>query len=401
MSRNKTENFVDTPKKGNKKPTGYISKEGEHDVPRTIIISNGLSYTETLLLNRIKETGLLDDYIGGREITDRSMHWLEYFPRTDIIQIFTMFPNVYQRCHDQMSKTIGPVVTSVPLFNDMFCNLFENVLEKAKNIHLKHHWGFGENTAEFVEFELAISFLYTFLEEDSKESTSKTPSLSTALDKFAESDFVNLQNVGLSSISAQLYKISQRGHCSAGFVEQLSRIYTAMTVARAVLFYGNVLQKQPSENTGEPRDDSNFWDYRRAEGFFKMKPELKKEMEFPLYHGNIDTNKAKNILKNPGEYLARYSSNYNKHYFTILLDANTLYNKIVLNFIIPPEKVEAWIKEPIENRKEIERFIRDQLSMKQPSSLQPFVARFFTNEQYSPVFNPVSNADILNASFRL
>lgn len=380
------------------KETGGSLKE-EESTPRTFITSNNSIYTEKMLLDRIEQTGLLDDYIGGREITSRSARWVECFSKEDLMGIFTTFPNVYDRCNALMSKTLGPAVKSVPLFHDTFCSLLENVLKKAKKIHFQGHWGFGEGTPKFAEFEFAISLLYTFLEEDSQVATTKEPSLSEALDKFAESDFVHLEKIGDTSIHSQLYQISQVGRCSAGFSEQLSRIYTAITLARAVLFYGHGLQKQRSANTGE-HNDSQLWDYRQAAVFFKMKPELQKEMESPLYHGNINTETAKRTLRNRGDYLARYSSQQKEHYFTILLDTNTRYGKVVLNLIIPKDKLDPWIKKPMEHREEIEHFIKEQLSMQEPGNLRPFLAKFFENEHYSPVFNPVCSADIVNASPR-
>ncbi|MCL9684365.1 hypothetical protein [Legionella maioricensis] len=398
MSKKKIEikHSMDTSsEEGKEKQTDDYPQE-EMQEARTITTSDNAIYTEEMLLNRIDRTGLLDDYIGGREITERSTHWVECFSREDLLRIFTTFPSVYERCNVLMSKTLGPAVKDVPLFHDTFCNLFENILEKAKNVHLRYRWAFGENTAEFHEFELAISLLYTFLEEDSQASTPKEPSLAKALNKFAESEFVKLRDTGLAPIYSQLYQISQHGHCSAGFTEQLSKIYTAMMLVRAILFYGNVLQKQAIENTGEQQGNSKLWDYRKAAVFFKMKPELKKEMDSPLYHGNIDTEAAKRLLSNPGEYLARYSAR-KEHYLSILIDSSP-YNKIVLNLTIPGDKLESWIEKPIENREEIELFIKEQLSKEQPKIVQPFIANFFANEQYSPVFNSVCSADIRNAA---
>jgi hypothetical protein len=373
-------------------------KEEERLISRSIITASKSIYSEEMLLNHIDKTGLLDDYISGKKVTERSTLWIECFTRDDLIQIFTKFPRVYERCLFLMNSTLGPAVSSVLLFNDVFCSLFENVLQKAKDIHLRYGWSFAEGTDAFHEFELAISLLYTFLEEDAQAASSKEQRLSYALNKFAESEFVHLDDTGLAPIHTQLQHISQYGHCSAGFSEQLSRIYTAMTLVRTVLFYGNVLQEQWTETIGgEQRNDPKLWDYHQSAVFFKMKPELKKEMEAPLYHGSIDTEAAKRLLRTSGDYLARYSSNYKKHYFTILLDASFGHNKMVLNLIIPPAKLDAWIKNPMKYREEIELFIKEQLSMEQPEKIQSIINIFFKKEQYSPVFNPVCTLETTNS----
>ncbi|WP_454782442.1 hypothetical protein [Legionella sp. WA2022007384] len=370
----------------------------EQQKPRTIITSNNSTYTEAMLLNRLAETGLLDDYISGSEITKQSVKWVESFSRDDLVNIFTTFPNVYARCIEQMSKTLGPSVKDTVLFNEAFCNLFENILNKAKNIHLKHKWAFSGNTPQFHEFEFALFLFHTFVEEDYQVSTPKDSSLMRALNRFADSDFVNLRNIG-APIYSQLNEIIEHGTCSAGLSEQLSKIYTAMMLARALLFYGNVLKQQRSEHCSE-HNDSKLWNYPQAAAFFKVKKEIKKEMKFPLYHGNIDTEAAKCLLTNPGDYLARYSSSQKKYYFTILLEPNIRHNKIVLNFVISTDKVKSWIQNPIENHAEIECYIKEQLSMEQPKNIQPYVTNFLLNEKYSPVFNPICNADMLNASLR-
>ena len=356
-------------------------------VPQTIVTTSGATYTEELLLNRIDETGLLDDFISGKKISDRSECWVECFSRDDLVQIFTAFPKVYERCETLMSNSLGPAVLTVLLFNDIFCDLFEHVLQKAKAIHLQCGWGFSEGTDEFTQFELALSSWHTFLKEDA--FTAKTSNLFKALDQFADSDFVHLKNIGLSSISTQLYKICQHGHCSAGFTEQLSRVYTAITLARTVLFYGTMLNKNSSEHNEKPRNKAKVWDYCQSAVFFKMNPELKKEMDAPLYHGTIDTEAAKRLLSKPGDYLARYSPNYKNHYLTVLLDASVLQNKIVLNLVIPPSKIESWIMKPTEHRKEIEFYIKEQLSKEHPENTQQCVNVFLKKEQYNPIFNPV------------
>jgi hypothetical protein len=375
------------------------SKEEEH-VLDTITTESGLVYREEMLLNRFDQIKLLDDYIGGSEISTLSTRWVESFSREDLLQIFTTFPLVHERCNAQMTKTIGPAIRGVLLFNDTFCNLFENVLQKAKKIHLVHGWGFGEDTDEFNDFELAISLLHTFLSEDLHASKPNELNLTSALDQFAESNFVQLDNIRFEPISTQLVNISQHGRCSSGFSEQLSRIYTALMLARAMVFYENVLEKKSSADNQEHSNNPYLWDYHQAAVFFKMKPELKKEMESPLYHGNIDTQAAKRLLRNPGEYLARYSSNYKNYYITILFDAKTIYDKSVLNLIIPLDKVEPWIKNPIESREEIECFIKMHLSIQRNESTKLLINKFFENEQYAPVFNPVCNPEIVNASHR-
>ncbi len=374
---------------------GRDSKD-ESPTTQTIITANNAVYTERMLLERLEETGLLDDYLGSKEVRARTALWVESFSRDDLIQIFATFPAVFEYSNTQMSKTLGLAIKDVILFNDMFCKLFENILQKAKNIHLLHGWGFSEGTAEFDEFEFAVSLFYTFVEEDAHISP-KEPSLCKALDEFADSNFVNLNNAGLPSIYTQLYKIVHDGHCSAGFSEQLSRIYTAIMLARAALFYGNVLQTPLSENTREQRNSPRLWDYNQAASFFKMKKELKKEMDSPLYHGDIDTEATKRPLTNPGDYLARYSSSQELYYITILLDGSNRYNKIVLNVPIPIDKVDSWITKPMENREEIEGYIKE-LLMQQSGKIKSFIDTFLRNENYSPVFNSLCSADIRNAS---
>lgn len=369
------------------------SLRDESQSAQTIITANNTIYTEKMLLARLEEKGLLDDYLGeGKEISERSIQWVESFSRDDLIQIFITFPTVFERCKDKMSKTIGPAIKDVLLFNDMFCNLLENILKKAKNVHLSRGWGFSEGTPEFEEFEFAVSLFYAFVEEDA-HSLSKTPRLSNALNSFAASNFVNLNNAGLPSIYTQLYNLSYHGNCTAGFSEQLSRTYTAIMLARAILFYGNVLQ---STQTKELSNSSGLWNSEQAATFFKMNSELKKEMESPLYHGNIDTEAAKRLLSNPGDYLARYSSDKKEYFLTIMLD-NIKGTKIVLNLPIPEEQVELWITKPMEHHEEIEAYIKKQF-MSQSGRISAIINKFLLNERYSPIHNPICNEDIRKAS---
>ncbi len=374
--------------------------QGEEE-PLSIITSSQAMYTEEMLLERIELTGLLDDYIGGHELGLISKYWLESFSNDDLIQIFTTFPSVYDRCSAQLCKSLGSVTASVLLFNDTFCNLFESLLQKAKNVHLKYRWGFGENTPEFNEFEFATSLLHSFLEEDTQACGRNGTGLVKTLDKFAQSDFVKLQDTGLTVICTQLQNIAERGRCSAGFSEQLSRIYTAITLARSVIYYGNLLKIKSQEGSGEPSCKISRWDYSHSAVFFKMKPDIKKEIVSPLYHGTIDTDVAKRLLRNPGDYLARYSSNYKKHYLTVLLDGSNSYSKVVQHLAIPIDKVDLWIQQPMEYRMEIEAYIKQQLSKEQSEMYQPFVSKFFEKEQYSPIFNPICNNDIRNMALRM
>ncbi|KTD46273.1 SH2 domain-containing protein [Legionella quateirensis] len=380
-------------------PTAINLKEEKELVPQSIVTASGATYTEELLLNRIDETALLDDFISGKKITERSERWVECFSRDDLVRIFTAFPKVYDRCQTLMSNTLGPVINNVLLFNDIFCDLFENILQKAKAIHLQCGWAFSEDTDEFTQFELALSSWHTFLKEDA--FTAKTSNLIQALDKFAESDFVHLNQIGFSSISTQLYQICQQGRCSAGFTEQLSRVYTAITLARTVLFYGTMHNNNNFEDNEAPREKVKVWDYCQSAVFFKMNPELKKEMEAPLYHGTIDTEAAKRILSNPGDYLARYSPNYKNHYLTVLLDASVLQSKIVLNLIIPPSKVESWIKQPTAHRAEIEFYIKAQLSKEHTENTQQCVNVFLKKEHYDPIFNPVCTIGTANTVLKI
>ncbi|WP_454785733.1 hypothetical protein [Legionella sp. WA2024007413] len=366
--------------------------------PRTLITSDNMTYSEAMLLARLDETGLLDDYIGSKEITKHSLQWIECFSEDEMLRIFSRFPNVYERCMDKMSKTLGSSVKDVLLFNEVFCNLFRNILTKAKTIHLHYRWAFAENTSEFHEFEFAVFLFHTFLEEDYQVSTPKESSLMKALNRFADSNFVNLRNLG-APICSQLNEIIEHGACSAGFSEQLSRVYTAMMLARALLFYGNVLKQHLNESTSE-HSESKFWNYSQAASFFKINKEIEKEMKAPLYHGNINLEDAKRLLTNPGDYLARYSANQKKYYLTICLDTQTSRNKLILNFVIPKDKVKPWIKKPIENYEEIEHYIKEQLTKEQPKSIQSSITDFLQNEKYSPVFNPICNADMLHASFK-
>ncbi len=372
-----------------------INSKDELPTTQTIITINGVDYTEKMLLERLEKTGLLDDYLGeGRDISVQSHQWVESFSRDDLLQIFTIFPSVFELSNTQMNNTLGLAVKDILLFNDTFCNLFENILKKAKKIHLKYGWGFGEGTPEFHEFELAVSLFYTFVEEDCN-SSSKKSKLSNALNRFADSDFVNLDNAGLPPIYTQLYKIIHEGRCSAGFSEQLSRVYTSIMLARTVLFYGNVLQKQWTEDSKEQRTGAGLWDYHQAASFFKMKKSLKKEMEAPLYHGRIDTERAEFLLTNSGDYLARYSSNRKQYYFTVLLGSFKS-NKIVLNLEIPAEKLESWITKPMENREEIESYIKEKLLM-QKENLKSYIDDFLSNEHYSPIFNQLCSEDMRQA----
>lgn len=377
-------------------------KEEREDGEKPRIEIGSSTYTEDELLNRIEQTGLLDNYKNGKEIMRRSVQWIESFSNEGLVQIFANFPSVFDRCRGRIERSLGPAVISLALFNDIFCDLFANVLEPAKNIHLKHHWGFGEDTEEFHKFELALSLLHGFLEEDFNASKKKAESIGNALNIFAESNFVSIQKTEDAPLCTQLRKIVEEKHCSAGFADKLSRIYTALILARATVFYGNILQKKLDEKTEVPaEEDPKGWDYKKSASFFKIKPELKKKMESSLYHGDIDTEKAKRLLRNPGDYLIRYSSNRDKYYFTIALDNSNEYRKIVLNWEVPIDKLEDWIKNPIANREEIECFIKEKLSGAQSKELEPFVAKFFEKEQYSPIFNPLCNADILNASPRI
>jgi hypothetical protein len=195
------------------------------------------------------------------------------------------------------------------------------------------------------------------------------------------------------------------GGCSAGFSEQLSRIYAALTLARGIIYYQALLDEIDeieSEITAEQSSPvpTVTWNYQRSALFFKPKQEIQKEMAHPLYHGDIDTGVAKDILKNSGQYLARYSPNQKNHYLTILL-SETIGVKIVLNFTIPPTKVETWMRNPMENRVEIEAFIKEMLIKIKENNIgtpeQAEVIKFLEHEQYSPVFNQVSNTDMLSA----
>ena len=378
-------------------------KEKTEDSSATILTINGDRYTKKMLLDRMEKIGLLDDYLGGEEVTNRTKRWVEPFSKEDILQIFANFPEVYERCKELLGKKIGPSILTISTFDDTFCNLFENALTAAKEIHVKHSWSFGADTEEFHKFEFAISLLYTYIEEDYRFSTKqKERSITKALDKFAESDFVNLDQSAFQLISSQLYNITRQGSCSGGFTEQLSRIYTALTLARTVIYYQSLLEEKTAEETEEQSSSvpAVTWNYHRSALFFKPKQEIQKEMVHPLYHGDIDTGVARDILKSPGQYLARYSSNQKSHYLTILLSATTGV-KIVLNFTIPPVKVETWMKNPMENRAEIEAFIKEMLiKIKENTGTpeQAVVIKFLEHEHYSPVFNSVSNTDMLSAS---
>ncbi|MCL9685596.1 hypothetical protein [Legionella maioricensis] len=378
-------------------------KEKKEDSNSDILTSSGKKYTKQMLLNRIEQIGLLDDYLSGKEVTSQSPQWVEFFSKEDILQIFASFPEVYERCKDLIEKKLGSSVLIIPSFDDTFCNLFEKVLKAAKAIHIKYSWAFGMDTEEFHHFEFAISLLNTYLEEDYRFSAKqKDRSILKGLDKFAESDFVSLQ-LHSRDISDQLHEIVQRGHCSAGFTEQLSRIYTALTLTRTIIYYQNLLAQKATKETEEKFGASPVvtWSYQLSALFFKPKKEIQQEMANPLYHGDIDTNTAKNILSSPGQYLARYSPIQKKHYLTILLDVNKMVGKIVLNLTIPEGKVKTWMKDPIENRQEIELFIKGMIMTIKESGTpleQEAIIKFLTNEHYSPVLNQVSNTDMLNVS---
>lgn len=363
-----------------------------------VVTLSNRKYTEDMLLNRIEETGLLDDYMAGMKMKQKSRDWIECFSRDALVQIFTTFPAVYESCYHHMSDSLGPVVKDVRLFDDTFCNLFENVLEKAKNINLKHGWAWGNDTPEFHEFEFAISLLDTFLQEDSRAATRNELSLSHVLNKFADSEFVNLNNCGLGSVCDQLQKIKD-GRCSAGFPEQLSRIYTALSLARTVLFYGNVIAKQQKEGS-----NCRVWDKCSAATFFKMKKVLREELEAPLYHGHIDTEATKSLLTKEGDYLARYSSNQKSYYFSVLVDVSHGI-KNVQNIVIPPNKVETWLKNPLANREEIEGYIHQTLTRQQQSdkmheALKQVLGHFLAKVSYSPVLNPLRDLDVFYTSSR-
>lgn len=369
------------------------SPRDESQEAKTIVTANGTVYTEQMLLERLAKTGLLDDYLGGgMEMSVRSSQWVESFSRDELLQIFTTFPAIFELSKTQMSKTLGPAVKDVVLFNDTFCTLFENILKKAKDIHLIHGWGFSSGTPEFDAFEFAVSLFYTFVDEDS-QTLPKTLSLNKALDAFAESNFVNLNKAGLPPLYTQLYKIIYEGQCSAGFSEQLSKTYTAIMMARAILFYGNVLQATQAK---EQSTNSSLWDYGQAATFFKMKEDLKKEIDSPLYHGNIDSDKAKHLLTNPGDYLVRYSSSQKGTFLTVMLD-NRKYGAVAINLAIPEEHLESWITKPLEHRAEIEGYIRGKL-MEQTGKIKSFIDTFLQNEVYAQVLNPLCNEDIRNAA---
>jgi hypothetical protein len=162
------------------------------------------------------------------------------------------------------------------------------------------------------------------------------------------------------------------------------------------------MHNKPSSDDNEaPRKKVKVWDYCQSAVFFKMNPELKKEMEAPLYHGTIDTEAAKRLLSNPGDYLARYSPNYKNHYLTVLLDASVLHNKIVLNLVIPPSKVESWIKQPTAHRAEIELYIKEQLSKEHTENTQQSVNVFLKKEHYDPIFNPVCIIETANVVLKI
>ncbi|KTD38315.1 hypothetical protein Lmor_0320 [Legionella moravica] len=368
-------------------------------VPQSITVSSMATYTEEMLLNRLNETGLLDDFIGGRKVSERSKHWVECFSRDDLVQIFTTFPKVYDRCCALLDSSLGAAALTLQHFNDPFCELFEGVLQKAKAIHLQWSWGFGEGTDEFTHLEIALSQWHQFLKADAY--TAKEANLIRALDKFAESDFVHLNQNGFASISTQLHKICQNGHCSAGFTEQLSRVYAALTLARTVLFFENVLNRDAIKHQTEAPNHSKKWDYCQSAVFFKMNPELKKEIEAPLYHGNIDTEAAKCLLRNPGDYLARYSPNHKNHYITILLHTDALHNKTVLNLVIPASKRESWTTKPIEHRDEMERYLKEQLSLEHPEQTQKIIGLFLKKEEYNPIMNSVCTLEAAHAVLKI
>lgn len=271
-------------------------------------------------------------------------------------------------------------------------------MEKARNINLKHGWAWGSDTPEFHEFEFAISLLDTFLQEDSRAATRNELSLSHVLNKFADSEFVRLNNGGLGSICDQLQKIKD-GRCSAGFPEQLSRIYTALSLVRTILFYGNVIAKQQKEG-----GNCKVWDKCSAATFFKMKKVLREELEAPLYHGHIDTEATKRILTKEGNYLARYSSNQKSYFFSVLLDMSH-YNKNVQSILIQPNKVEAWLKNPLAHREEIEGYIHQALTRQQqsgqiPETFKQVLSHFLAKMSYSPVLNPLRDLDVFHFSSR-
>ncbi len=392
--------------KGKGKKREYTTGENKEELTSSssILTTSNQRYTEEMLLDRLQVVGLLDDYLAGKKVASRTVKWLEFFPKEDILQIFAHFPEIFERCRNLMEKKLGPSILTISVFDDTFCNLFEKAIKSAKQIHINYSWAFGLDTDEYHEFEFAMSLLYTYLEEDYRLSAKqKDRSILSALDKFAESDFVNAEKFGLPSISSQLYKIIKYGNCSAGFTEQLSRVYTALTLARTIIYYHKQLEKNVMEkNEVQPcTAPAVTWNYQQSSLFFKPKNDLQQELVCPLYHGDIDTNAAKNILSNRGQYLARYSSQHKNHYLTILLDINAMGGKEVLNFMIPEEKVGVWMKNPLENRAEIEFYIEEKLiNIKNHGNgiEQATVIKFLEQEQYSPIFNQVSNTDILNAT---